>query len=76
MVEHDSTTSFLIGLVNDDFWFTETNELNIQLVEKFQQFMFGEITHEELVKFSEDTNRTDLLDTLKVLLWGRHILVS
>lgn len=64
------TNEFLLSQVadevNDD---DETYALTQHLVDKFEQFMYGEISHDELVDYAEKSHRTSMLAELKTLLW-------
>ena len=64
-----NTNQFLLDLVINESDDDETYNLTQHLVDLFEQFMYGKISHDELLDYAEKTHRVSMLDELKTLLW-------
>lgn len=65
----DHTNQFLLDLVINESDDDETYILTSHLVDLFEQFMYGKISHDVLLDYAEKTHRVSMLDELKTLLW-------
>ena len=64
-----NTNQFLLDLVINESDDDETYNVTQHLVDLFEQFMYGKISHVELLDYAEKTHRVSMLDELKTLLW-------
>lgn len=65
----DYTNQFLLDLVINKSDDDETYKLTQHLVDLFEQFMYGKISHDVLLDYAKKTHRVSMLDELKTLLW-------
>lgn len=63
------TNQFLLDLVTNEDDDDETYAVTERLVDLFEQFMYGKISHDELIDYTKKSHRVSMLDELKTLLW-------